>query len=418
MPAPKAFDIVIYGATGFTGRLATEYFANNADKSLKWAIAGRRKDALTSLAEAYEPLAGKIPVIVADAYDNDSIEAMTAATRVILTTVGPFAIYGEPVIRACIKSSTDYVDISGEVSWHNRMIEKYDAQAKAKGIRVIPSCGFDSVPSDIGTLFAADTLRNAYPQANVKDVRAYFDLFGGFNGGTIASGLNAADSSDLKESLDPLALVPKELQTEDNRNNNKDWLLPSYNSDLGIFAGPFFMQFINARLVRRSNALLRQRGQGYSDNFQYQEYMHMFNNRILSLIPAFFISIFILIMAAGSAFKPLRELVRFVLPKPGNGTPKFVRDMAYFKTNIVATAETGEKAHVYVADRGDPGNEVTVKCISECALALVLDKDKLPNVSGFQTPATGLGSHLYTRLQNAGMKFEVKRTWSANKKEQ
>lgn len=400
----KRYDVVLYGASGFTGKQTVKYFSEYADQKLKWAIAGRNKEKLEQVKKDLGDSFNHIDIIIADMNNNQSIEDMVASTKVILTTVGPFALYGEPVIKACVKFSTDYVDITGETTFIKKMIEKYHQEAKEKGIKIIPFCGFDSIPSDLGTLFVVDYIKNNLSQ-ETTEVKAFFQASGGVNGGTIASLLNLAES-DLKELNDPEILNPAEFKNPDKNfaDDNQSFY---FDKDLNAWTAPFFMSAVNTRVVRRSNALLAEEGKAYGKNFDYLERMYF--DEILP-VKSSVTSLVTKVMTGIDKYPFILKSVKNYLPKPGSGPSEKVMENGYFKTWIIAKTEDNSKVKAFIYSKGDPGNKVTVKMLCESALCLAMQRDQLPGGSqkgGILTPATGLGLVLLESLKKQDIRFEI-----------
>jgi len=393
----RDFDVILYGATGFTGRQTAHYFARNAPDDLRWAIAGRNPGKLDALAVELER--APAGVVVANALDKDATSAMVARTRVLLTTAGPFSRYGDHVVDACVFHRTDYVDITGETPWVRRLIDRNHAQAEADGTRIIPFCGFDSVPSDIGTLALVEHLRTT--GAATARVEAYFTGKGGFNGGTLASARAMGELGWLEE-VDDLSL----LNPDDRRPDpgaEPDPQGPSKQH--GRWLAPFLMGPINTRVVRRSHALRAARGQGYGPGFAYQEFMDC-GRGLKGMVSAAAVG------AGLAAFAPLvasdsgRKLVARFGPDPGEGPSEAVMDAGFTRVRYHATGADGGEARATLFVPGDPGNRTTVLILCEAALALALDRDALPEGGGVLTPATGIGLRLLERLTDAGATFE------------
>jgi len=373
----RDFDVVLYGATGFTGRQTVHYFSQFAPPDLRWAIAGRNGPKL-------ESLQAKVPVIVADSADQKAIDAMVSRTRVMMTTAGPFALYGTGIVDACVRFRTHYVDITGETHWVRTLIDQYHEKAAAEGTRIIPFCGFDSVPSDLGAMLVAGMLGK-----ETNQVKAFFQMAGGLNGGTLASAINMYESGAAEIVRSPFLLstarVPRALE--------KDPVAATFDPDLKTWVAPFVMGMINTRVVRRSCELL-------NIDFSYQEYMK-FEGGLAGMMA---------VGAAGAGavfessmhFAPVRGLLRLLAPAPGSGPSEKTMDNGWFRCEFIGHASDGRTAHVVVADKGDPGNRVTVKCVCESALALALDP-VLPARGGVLTPASGIGDALVARLRARGM---------------
>ena len=378
----REFDVVLYGATGFTGRQTVRYFAEFAPPDLKWAIAGRNLSKL-------EALKSDVPVIVADCSDQMAIDTMVKRSRVLLTTAGPFALYGTGIVDACVRFRTHYCDITGETAWVRGLIDRYQDKAAAEGTRLIPFSGFDSVPSDLGAMLIGGALG-----AGTATVIAWFQLAGGVNGGTLASALNMAETGADKLAGDPFLLSPQ-IQRPFSEVE-RDPTAAVFDEKTRTWMAPFVMSTINTRVVRRSCQIL-------GVDFAYQEYLKIEGSMAGPLAVG---------LAAGSAllkaslsFSPFRQLLRMVAPAPGSGPSEKTMDDGWFRCELVGVASDGRVARALIADKGDPGNRVTVKCLCESALALALDE--LPARAGFLTPSTGLGDALVKRLRNRGMELSV-----------
>jgi short subunit dehydrogenase-like uncharacterized protein len=406
--AERAFDIVLYGATGFVGRQTVAYLAA-LPTGLRWALAGRSASRLEAVRAAAGPGAVDAAVIVADAHDAAALDALAAQARVVLSSAGPFALYGSELVAACVRQRCHYVDITGETPWVRGLIDRHHAQAAADGTRIVPGCGFDSVPSDLGAWCVAQALWQRHGERCVG-VKASFSLRGGLNGGTLASLLNVIESGDKHLLDDPFLLNPPGTAPAD-AESHADPQAPHQDADFDAWVGPFFMGPINTRVVRRSAALSRA-GDGnespYADGFAYQEYLRFGRGPLAALAAAG--------ASAGSlagqsllTLKPARRLLARLAPAPGQGPSERSMDGGGFRCELVATGERGSVQRGRIADRGDPGNRATTKMVCEAALALALDGDRLPHagrLGGVLTPATALGDVLAGRLRQAGMTVE------------
>lgn len=401
--APKPYDIILYGATGFVGRQTVAYLAAHKDvqaSGLRWAIAGRNRAKLEALQrELQVPHAG---VLVADAADTAALDTLARSARVVLSTAGPFALYGTPLVEACVRHGCHYVDITGETPWVKGLIERLHTRAEQQHTRIIPCCGFDSIPSDIGTYLAQTTMRATHGHDCI-DVKAAFSIRGGFNGGTLASFFNMLDAGQSQAMRDPFLLNPADRRPAHPAGHG-DPVAPFFDADLNSWLGPFFMAPVNTRVVRRSAALL-----GYAPNFHYQEYLRLGRGASRAVAAA--------ALSAGSvatqwamALKPVRALAQRLAPAPGEGPSEASMDGGSFQTRIVGRAADGTRVHGRIADQGDPGNRATTKLVCESALALALQANELPhgrNHGGVLTPASGLGDVLVARLRAAGMTVEM-----------
>jgi short subunit dehydrogenase-like uncharacterized protein len=412
MIPPREFDVVLYGATGFTGRQSAAYFAAHAPAGLRWALAGRNAEALARIASGV-PAADGAPrdVVVCDAHDAEACRALAARTRVLLTTVGPYAVHGNDLVDACVAEGTHYVDITGETAWVRDLIDRHHDTAAARGTRIVPCCGFDSVPSDLGALIAVDHLRRAHG-VGTRRVKGFHRGRGGVNGGTIASFLAMNETGGAERMRDPVLLNPPGLRGRDRPEAEPDPVLPRRDTDVHAFAAPFVMGPINTRVARRSAALAELAQAPYGEGFRYQEYWK--GSGPLGLLEtaslAWGTALFSLLARLGPARRALGRL----LPAPGEGPDEKTMDSGFFRLEIVAEGEDGRRIGVVLSDDGDPGNRATVKMLCESALALALESDALPGgaaAGGVLTPASALGLVLRRRLEAAGMRIEVRDPW-------
>lgn len=399
--AQRPLDVVLYGATGFVGRQTVDWFARHAP-GVRWALAGRDGARLEAVREASGAAAAQAPVIVADAQDAAALEALASSTRVVLSTAGPFALFGGPLVAACVRHGTHYVDITGETPWVRGLVEAHHAQAARQGTRIIPCCGFDSVPSDLGAWLAVTALRERHGQGCV-DVKAAFTVRGGFNGGTLASALNMLDSGQANAMADPFLLNPPGQRPREPIVH-ADPVAPHRDAELGGWLGPFFMGPVNTRVVRRSAALL-----GYGPDFHYQEYLR-FGRGAVAALSAASLSFGMEASQAALRLSPVRRLARAVAPAPGQGPSEQSMNRGSFRCELVGTGDAGAKVRVRVADQGDPGNRATTKMVCTAALTLLQDPEALSGGlqgGGVLTPASGLGQVFVERLRAAGMMLEV-----------
>jgi short subunit dehydrogenase-like uncharacterized protein len=391
MKPSSKFDIVVYGATGFTGQLVAEYLAEHyrGDRDLKWAMAGRSLDKLKSVRDAIGAPADT-PLIVADAGDPASLKAMIDQTRSVLTTVGPYQLYGSELVAACAASGTDYLDLCGEPVWMRQMIDAHEAAAKASGARIVFSCGFDSVPFELGAFYVQEEAKRVFgaPAARVKGrVR---DMRGTLSGGTAASAKATFDAVAKDLSLiailnDPFALTPGFTGPKQPRGNK-----PAYEEDLQSWAAPFMMALINTRNVHRSNMLM---GFPYGREFIYDE-MALTGPGEKGEANAK------KVMAANS------EKTGPNARKPGEGPSKEEQENGLYDLLYVAIAPDGRRVRASVKGDRDPGYGSTSKMISECAICLLRDTPDVP--AGFWTPGAAMQHKLIKRLvDHAGLTFEV-----------
>jgi short subunit dehydrogenase-like uncharacterized protein len=391
--ASSKFDIVVYGATGFTGQLVAEYLAahyTGADAP-KWAMAGRSLDKLASVRDAIGA-PKDTALIVADAGDPASLKAMVEQTRSVLSTVGPYQLYGNDLLAACVASGTDYFDLCGEPIWMRQMIDKHEAAAKTSGARIVFSCGFDSVPFELGAFFVQEEAKRVFgaPASRVKGrVRA---MRGTLSGGTAASGRATFEAVAKDLSLvtilnDPFALTPGFKGPKQPKGNKA-----VFEDDLQSWTAPFMMALINTRNVHRSNMLM---GFRYGREFVYDE-------MVLTGAGEKGEANAKKVMAANS------EKTGPNAPKPGEGPSKEERENGLYDLLYIAVAPDGRDVRAAVKGDRDPGYGSTSKMISECAICLLRDTPDVP--AGFWTPGAAMQHKLIKRLtDHAGLTFEVEK---------
>lgn len=411
--AARQFDVVVYGATGFTGGLVAEYLSKSypADK-LRFAIAGRSEGSLKRVQQALVPLAGReVEMIIANASQPDSLAAMAKQTRVVLSTVGPFAKYGTNLVAACVENGTSYVDTTGESPWVRSMIDKYDTAAKAAGSLVVPMCGFDSIPSDIGSFHLVSEVRRQL-NASTALVESCVKMKGAASGGTVHSAMNLLDSKENRRSMgDPLLLcapTSNDVAPATVAARTRPAIGISYNRPLSTWCSPFIMAGVNEQVVRRSAYLSAQRGQRYAKGvFQYRERTANGNFFVALATMGFMVIGFILVN-----FRLVRWAIRRAI-KPGQGPSRKSMANGFMRIRMVATTDEPTPRHAFLAINGnsDPGYSLTAQMVSEAALCIAFDKSKLPGAAGgIFTPATGMGNALVKRLHETGITFTVATT--------
>ena len=388
MSDKREFDIVVYGASGFTGRLVAEYMAAKNGHGLNWAMAGRSADKLASVRDEIGAPADT-PLVVADADDAASLRSMVGNTRCVISTVGPYQLYGSDLVAACAELGTDYVDLSGEPLWMHAMIEQHHEAAVASGARIVHSCGFDSIPFDLGVLFLQDAARDKFG-ATCPRVRGRVRAMNGeFSGGTAAS-LGAtmaaieANPDLINVLINPFCLA-NGFQGPEQPADNK----PYEDEVLGQWVAPFIMAAINTKNIHRSNALL---GHAYGEDFQYDEMM---------------------LAGAGEEGKAIAEMVASAnplvgdnVPAPGEGPSKESREAGNYDVLFVGTTADGQEIRAAVTGDMDPGYGSTSKMIAESAVCLIQDCPDLPG--GIYTSAPSMGQKLIKRLvEHAGLTFDL-----------
>jgi len=383
----RTYDVVIFGATGFTGRLVAEYLAAEYGSAVRWAMAGRSLDKLASVRDEIGAPADT-PLIAADSSDPASLAAMAEQTAAVITTVGPYQLYGEALVKACVDAGTDYVDLCGEPAWMHDIIAAYDAPARDSGARIVLSCGFDSIPFDLGVYFLQSHAidQTGAPLARIKGrVRK---MKGTFSGGTAASFAQtmaraAKEPEVINRLRDPFSLVPG---FDGPRQPSGSKVI--FEDDLNTWSAPFIMASINTKNVHRSNALL---GHRYGEDFVYDE--------MFSTGPG----------EQGEQFANMIANDKSMAenpPKPGEGPSKEERETGFYDAMFTGVTSDGTRLTAGVSGDKDPGYGSTSKMIAEAALCLVQNVDRAQTAGGVYTPAPAMGDALITRLQeHAGLKF-------------
>ena len=398
----REFDVIIWGASGFTGKLVVEYLYGvySSNRDLKWAIAGRDFSKLELIRS--EVADSKVPIIVADINDMASLNNMTKKTKVICTTVGPYAKFGSNLVSSCVENQTHYCDLAGEVQWIRKMIDSHHEKAKANGTKIVNSCGFDSIPSDLGVYFIQKNTMKIFKQRAKHIKMRVAGVKGGISGGTYASLSNVNkeafnDKEIFKVVINPYGLNPlggpKGLDKYDLRKiiydkASKSWI------------GPFVMAAINTKIVRRSNALS---GYLYGKDFMYDE-ATLSGKGLKGRIKAYMSVIPLALLMSAKPGSFLKRIIDSVLPKPGQGPDKKNREQGFYNLRFYIKLEDESNAFAKVIGDMDPGYGSTSKMIGETAVCLA--KDILPSSSGVLTPSIAMGDAILNRLQkNAGLTF-------------
>lgn len=414
--AERPFDIVLFGATGFAGKLVAEYLAEHAPRSgVTWAIAGRSRDKLEAVRRelaASDASLATLPIHVADSHDRKALEDLVTTTRVVITTVGPYAKYGLPLAQACARHGTSYCDLSGEATFIRSVIDACHDDARKTHARIVPASGFDSIPSDLGTYLAWDHARRKHGEDLAWAKIFVARMRGGASGGTIASVLGVVDAATSSRDARRLLLNPHGLDPDPSRAPRDpfedDQRGIRYDEDLGRWTAPFVMAAINSRVVRRSHALLAEAdGRGYGARFRYNEAMS-FQRGARGLVTASAVTTGIGGFLGAAAIPPLRKaLERFVLPKAGDGPSRDAIESGFFEMRVVAKTESGKRLSGRIVGRRDPGYGETAKMLSETAMCLAKDDAQLAPRYGVLTPAASMGMRLIERLRTAGMTFDI-----------
>jgi short subunit dehydrogenase-like uncharacterized protein len=403
----KRYDVVVFGATSFVGQILTRYLYETfgLDGELRWAAAGRSQPKLESVREALGRGASRLALLTADAADPGALRRLCGEARVVVSTVGPYALYGEPLVQACAETGTDYCDLTGEVQWIRRMLGQHEATARRSGARIVHCCGFDSIPSDLGVWFLQQQARRRFgrPCTDVKmRVRA---MRGGLSGGTAASLLNfmkevSANPALRKELADPYALWPHADKPRVRQHNVK---FAEFDADFRAWVAPFVMSAVNTRIVHRSNGLARL---AYGEEFRYDEAVltgRGLKGRAAAAAAASALGAF---MLAGSV-APLRTaLERVVMPAPGAGPSPDQQRKGFFDLRFHGRTADGRTLRTKVTGDRDPGYGSTAKMLGQAAACLAFDVPETPG--GFWTPATIFGDRLLERLRTqSGLVFDV-----------
>jgi short subunit dehydrogenase-like uncharacterized protein len=399
----REFDLVLFGATGFVGRLTATHLAAEAPATLRVALAGRDLRRLEAVKSGLRG-ADTWSLLVVDSADEAAVASLAQRSRVVATTVGPYSRYGLPLVTACARSGTHYADLTGEVVFMRRVADTLDAEARSTGARIVHACGFDSIPSDLGVLEAHDAVR-ADGEGELEDTTlAVTAIRGGVSGGTVASALQqfddlAADPSARRLVADPYALSPARDREPDR--SEPDWPRETdlrgvvRDRALGMWLAPFVMAPTNSRVVRRSNAL---QDWAYGRRLRYREVMG-FPDGPAGLAKASALTAGLAAAVGVLTPAPSRSLLARVLPKPGDGPSPSTQERGMFRVEVHARTSSGARYVATVAAAGDPGYAATAVMFGQSALALACDTDRLPDAAGALTPATGLGRVLADRLR-------------------
>jgi len=411
----RSFDIVLFGATGFVGKLSAEYLAR-AGAGARIALAGRSPDRLLAVRETLPEPAQSWPVLTADAESPSTLHEMAARTQVVVTTVGPYTRYGLPLMAACAAAGTDYADLTGEAMFVRESIDLYNKQATDTGARIVHSCGFDSIPSDLSVYGLHRTARED-DAGELGDTNYVVRSFsGGLSGGTIASILEvlhtASSNPDARRQLaDPYTLTPdRGAEPELGRQPDLPWgrggqIAPELS---GTWTAGFLMAPYNTRIVRRSNALL---DWAYGQRFRYSEHMSVGSSALAAVASAVGGGVGNAMFGLGSRYFRLlpRRVVERIVPKPGTGPSAASRERGYYRIETYTTTTTGARYVARMEQRGDPAYKATSVLLGESALALAFDRDTLSDLRGVLTPAAAMGDALLARFPGAGVSLRTER---------
>ena len=390
MSSTPEFDIIVYGATGYTGRLVAEYLSQEYadDSGLRWAMAGRSQSKLEAVRDEINAPADT-PLVVADTGDADSLRAMAERTRVVLTTVGPYQLYGSDLVRICAESGTDYVDLCGEPAWMRQMIDAHGETAKQSGARIVFSCGFDSIPFDLGVYFLQKAAKEKFGTALPRVKGRVRKMKGNFSGGTAASLKATLAAAKANPEIYQLLGNPFALTPGFTGPAQPPAAKPEFDESLGSWAAPFVMAAINTRNVHRSNALL---GHAYGSDFVYDEMILTGPGEQGEAI--------------AKAVTGDKSLAGDDAPKPGEGPTQEERENGFYDVLFIGEGADGKTLMASVAGKRDPGYGSTSRMIAESAICLV--RDATDTQGGIWTTAPAMGDKLIKRLQeHAGLTFKL-----------
>jgi short subunit dehydrogenase-like uncharacterized protein len=405
------FDIVLWGATGATGRRAAHHLARRCSEcGLRLAIGGRNRDKLEALRDELPGGDSPVAVLVGDSHDTAFMDEMTARTQVVASTVGPFALYGSELVAACVKNGTHYCDLAAEPQWMRAMIDAHEEKARETGARIVHSCGHDSIPSDLGVQFLQESALARHGKPCKRVTARVTQMEGGFSGGTAASFVNAmrlreTDPDFARLSADPYALCPEGQRQGPDGPDRMMPLQVTWDPDLEAWTTPYFMGPMNSKVVRRSNAIM---GYPYGRDFSYQE-TALTRRGVGGWWSAMRSTLFGRGFLVAMAIPATRGLLqRHVLPRSGEGPSKEVRESGSYQLVLVGELPDGTICKARVTGQGDPGVRSTTLMLTEAALCLAQDADKIRVGGGFWTPASAMGELLRDRItEHAGLTFEL-----------
>ncbi|RFZ44931.1 putative trans-acting enoyl reductase [Mycobacterium marinum] len=412
---PREFDIILYGATGFVGKLTAQYLAR-AGGDARIALAGRSTDRLLAVRQTLGEAAQSWPVVSADAGAPATLKEMAARTRVVVTTVGPYMRYGLPLVAACAAAGTDYADLTGEPPFVRESIDLYHKQAADTGARIVHACGFDSIPSDLTVYALYLAVRDDGAGELGRTDFVVRSFAGGVSGGTVASMLEilravSADPDLRRQFTDPYTLsTDRAAEPELGPQPDLPWrrggrIAPELT---GLWTAGFMMAPTNTRIVRRSNALL---DWAYGRRFQYTEHLSLGSSAVAPVASAMISGVGNAMTGLGSRYFRLlpQRLVERIAPKPGTGPSAATRERGYYRIETYTTTTSGDRYVARMEQGGDPGYKATSVLLGECGLALAFDRDRLSGLHGVLTPAAAMGDALLARLPAAGVALATER---------
>ena len=402
----RQYQVVVWGATGFTGKWVANYLHDNYDQAdLRWAIAGRNSKKLIEVSQFISDDNDQVDHLISDSADEASLRNLVRNTKVIISTVGPYAFYGSLLVKLCAEEGTHYVDLTGEVPWMAEMIATHQDTAVTSGAKIVHSCGFDSIPSDIGNFFAQQQAISKFGKPLSKVQLAVLKMKGGMSGGTLHSMMNVIKQATKDKAIRRLMFNPYSLNPDRSYQgpDGRDQAKVAFDERLDSWTAPFIMAAINTRVVRRSNALLNFK---FGHDFSYTETM-VTAKGVPGYLAAKSISATVTMVALLSITGAGRKILGFVLPQ-GKGPKVDPDNPGFYVLQFDGETNSGEKLTTKVVGDADPGYGSTSKMLSEAAVCLALDDDNIVSEGGFWTPASAMGNALMQRLQaKAGLSFEA-----------
>ena len=403
------YQLVVFGASSFVGQLLTTYLyqRHGVGNDLDWAIAGRSLSKLEALRNSLGAAAAGLPILVADANDEKALRSLCRQTRVVASTVGPYALFGSTLVKLCAQTGVDYCDLAGEPQWIAQMIKDHSAAAQKSGARIVPCSGFDSVPSDMGTYFLQQQALSRFGEPCTQVKLRVKALRGGASGGTVASMLETIRESVANPALRKVLKNPYAFCSNNSSSlpRQPDAQLARFDADANSWTAPFIMAVINTKVVHRSNELS---AYSYGKDFVYDEAM-LGGAGLAGRAKAMAIAMGLAVFTGVVAMQPTRTLLqRFVLPKPGEGPTPAQQEAGFYDLRLFGTTNSGARLVAKVTGDRDPGYGSTCKILGEAAVCLALDIDKQQKPGGFWTPASVFGDSLITRLsEHAGLTFSI-----------
>ena len=406
-------DLIVFGATGFTGKLVIEYLIKNygtKNQKFTWAIAGRDKAKLEELKQSFigiDSQSVNIETYVADSFNSQSLDILTSSCRIIISTVGPYLKYGLPLVESCVKNHTNYCDLTGEVPFIRESIDLFHEKALNNKCRVIHSCGFDSIPSDLGVLLLQKNSLEKFNKVCEKVNLYVRSIKGGVSGGTISSMINIKKYIHSHPDKRNVLKSPYSLNPIDKINNStRQPVLKSvrWDNSFNKWTSPFLMSGVNTRVVQRTNAIAEF---SYGKNFRYNE-VSSFDSGLNGFLKAFNMLMILFFLQLSLRTNLLIWIFKkTIFPKPGEGPSKHKMKNGFFKMKIIGFINKIRKNSVTVTGDSDPGYSATAKMLTESAICILLNENKIPKKYGVLTPASGIGLILIERLKEKGISFTI-----------